>query len=104
MPSLFGGTSFIAISPDGKTLVTAAYDCSVKLWNLRTGELLDTLAQGLGAEMSMHVGRIYPSSLAFSPDGKTFALGHGGLSGLFNLSIHIQRVELPSRLGKAFQN
>ncbi len=104
MPSLFGSTSFIAISPNGETLVTAAYDCSVRLWNLRTGELLGTLAQGLTAEMSMHVGRIYPSSLAFSPDGKTLAIGRGGLSGLFDLSIDIRRLELPSRLSEGSQN
>ena len=69
---------------------------SLELWNLRTGKLLRTLRTGLmESGMETHVGRIYPSSLVFSPDSKTLAAGDGGVYGLFDLAIHIWRVEMP---------
>jgi len=53
----------IAISVDGKTVAGACRDHKVRLWDLATGKLQETL-EGHGAE-------IY--SLAFSPDGSTLA-------------------------------
>ncbi|MDY7008680.1 MAG: AAA-like domain-containing protein, partial [Cyanobacteriota bacterium] len=52
----------VAFSPDGKTIATASYDNTVKLWNQK-GKLLQTLE---GHENSV-------KSVAFSPDGKTIA-------------------------------
>ncbi|MCY7368041.1 MAG: hypothetical protein LH474_07800 [Chamaesiphon sp.] len=51
----------IAISPDGKILASGGE--TIKLWDLATGELKNTL-QG-------HAGAVY--SVKFSADGKTIA-------------------------------
>jgi WD40 repeat protein len=66
----------LAISPDGQTLVNGAYNDShltlppadsqnVKVWNLKTGKVLHSLFVGFGSV----------DTVAFSPDGQTFATG-----------------------------
>ena len=40
-----GALSHVAVSPDGQTLATLAYDNSVRLWHLPTGRALFTLLQ-----------------------------------------------------------
>jgi WD40 repeat protein len=80
-----GGSASIAISPDGQKLVTAAWDHSVKLWNLRTGTLLKTLFEP--SINDQNFGRIYTTSIAFSPDGKTIAIGSGGVLSTFGISV-----------------
>jgi WD40 repeat protein len=57
------GIFSVAISPDGETLASGCMK-AVKLWNIHTGELIQTLS---GC-----------SPLAFSPDGKTLASGGDG--------------------------
>nr|WP_242040684.1 WD40 repeat domain-containing protein [Coleofasciculus sp. FACHB-1120] len=82
-----GGT-LTAISGDGQKLVAIdSMKHSVKLWNLRTGTLHKTLYEGFFDEQ--HLGRIYTSSIAFSPDGKTIAIGSGG--GLSGFGIGVYR-------------
>ncbi|MFE1744253.1 WD40 repeat domain-containing protein [Coleofasciculus sp. H7-2] len=82
IPEGFGS---ISISADGQKLVATSWDNSVKLWNLRTGGLLKTLFKASINDQTL--GRIYASSIAFSPDGKTLAIGSGGgLSG-FGISV-----------------
>lgn len=52
----------MAISPDGRFLITGSYDKTAKLWNVETG--LEILTFELGYE--------YVGSVAFSPDGRFF--------------------------------
>lgn len=62
--TLKGHTSWIvalAISPDGRTLVSGSLDDRILVWDFRTGERLGTL---IGHRNSIN-------SLAFSPDGQT---------------------------------
>ena len=59
--------SFMAVSPDGRTLATASCDRSIKLWDTGTGRELRTLCREEG----------WMRALAFSPDGNTLAIGGG---------------------------
>ncbi len=55
----------VAISPDGQMLASGNEDSTIKLWNLKTGDLLRTLT---GHKSSV-------ASVAISPDGQTLASG-----------------------------
>jgi WD40 repeat protein/tRNA A-37 threonylcarbamoyl transferase component Bud32 len=72
-----GATSPLALSPDGQTLVTSGTN-GVVVWNAARGEKLQALSRASGGAM------------AFSPDGKTVALGvqSGG-----RLEIELRDVE-----------
>jgi WD40 repeat protein len=65
--------SFMALSPDGRTLATASCDRSIKLWDTGTGRELRTLCRETG----------WMYALAFSPDGNTLATG--GLDAVLRL-------------------
>lgn len=55
--------SALAITPDGKNIVSGSFDKTIKLWNLSTGQLIRTL--------SPHIKGVI--CIAISPDGKTLA-------------------------------
>ncbi|MEH2125748.1 WD40 repeat domain-containing protein [Nostoc sp.] len=55
----------LAISADGKLLVSGSWDQTIKVWQLETGELLHTLKG--------HRDRVY--AIALSPDGQIIASG-----------------------------
>src|SRR5436190_4910569 len=55
----------VAFSPDSKTLASASYDGTLKLWDITTGKERATLGEYKGCL----------GCVAFSPDGKTLASG-----------------------------
>lgn len=65
----------LAFSPDGKTLASASADGSVRLWDVRTGALQETLQCG---ESRAHC-------VAFSQSGKRLAAGFGGERGMVQI-------------------
>ena len=55
----------VAISPDGRRLVSAAFDNSVKVWDIASGR-----------EMATLVGHPYhANTVAFSPNGRYLVAG-----------------------------
>ena len=55
----------VAFSPDGKTLAMASREGTVQLWDVATGNILETLKGHSSAVQAV----------AFSPDGRTLASG-----------------------------
>ena len=84
---------FVAISPDGQTLVSSSADRTIKLWNLPTGELRTTL--------SGHSNQVL--SVALTPDGQTLASSSWDRTiKLWNLPTGELRRTLSSRSNEAW--
>ena len=76
LQTLEGHTAWVnsvTFSPDGKTIASASYDNTVRVWSAATGDCLQTLKG--------HIIRV--NSVAFSPDGKAVA------SALYNNTVRV---------------
>ncbi len=62
------GVAAVAFSPDGKWLVTAALDGTMRLWDAEVGQEVRRVGDNVG----------FLRSVAFSPDGKRAVSGGGG--------------------------
>lgn len=72
-----GYVQSIAISPNGKTALTASWDCTVKLWDIEKGDVIRTY---LGHEDQVN-------AVDISPDGKTAISGDkNGILKLWDIS------------------
>jgi WD40 repeat protein len=68
--------TYIAIGTDGQTLVSGDNNKTIKIWNIRTGELLRTLS---GSEFGSR-------TVAISPDREIVASGSSGIVEVWNLN------------------
>lgn len=60
----------LAFSPDSKQIVTSEYDCSARLYDIETGEIVWSHVIPNGDQQSSYV-----SEIDFRPDGKQIAVG-----------------------------
>ncbi|MEU2925547.1 WD40 repeat domain-containing protein [Streptomyces sp. NPDC007251] len=76
-----GAVYLTSFSPDGKTLATASYDRTVRLWNVADPRRPEPLGKPLTGHTS------WVSSAVFSPDGHTLAsAGDDGTIRLWNVT------------------
>jgi WD40 repeat protein/beta-lactamase regulating signal transducer with metallopeptidase domain len=90
--------TFVSFGPDGKTLVTAARDGTVRLWELATGKEVRRFTRPKGGAakpvkggidaMMLMAGQNDASSfrVAFAPGGKTLAAAGGNLIQLWEVA------------------
>ncbi|MEM7725477.1 MAG: WD40 repeat domain-containing protein [Cyanobacteria bacterium P01_A01_bin.45] len=86
--SKLGNITSITASPSKTNLVITTLNGGIELWDLQTGKQVNTLVQPL--KNPQNFDRLYPSITAFSPDGKTIAVGYGGAADLSNFSINLR--------------
>ena len=85
--------SCVAISPDGETIVSGSSDKTIKIWNLKTGDLKDTLFG--------HTDRIH--DIAISPDGQTIvSASHDSKIKVWDLKTGDLKKTLSSNSGSVF--
>ena len=60
----------LSISPDSKTLVSGSRDFTLKIWNLETGQLLNTLSDHYEPVVSSHITDAGQSLISSSLSGK----------------------------------
>lgn len=69
-----GPVEDLAFNSDHSMLLSGHYDGAILLWNIETGELVKTIANG-GTGYPEEGNMVY--SLAFRPDNRVFASAHG---------------------------
>ena len=62
--------SKIMFTPDGQTLISVSFDKTIRLWDVETGDLIDTFRHQIGEG---HEGEIHAAAL--SSDGNILAIG-----------------------------
>ncbi|WEO96417.1 hypothetical protein A6P39_021605 [Streptomyces sp. FXJ1.172] len=93
LPGHTGAVYLTSFSPDGKTLATASYDRTVRLWNVTD----PSRPKPLGKPLTGHTSWV--SSAVFSPDGKTLAsAGDDGTIRLWNVTDPARPVSLGAPL------
>lgn len=80
---------YIVLTPDDRRAVTAAYDGSVRVWDVQTGELQQRFFLPKGAP----IGTLL-RGLAMAPDGQRIAVtGHNMRRAIFILSLQTGQIE-----------
>jgi WD40 repeat protein len=71
-PGHMGSVVSLAVSPDGRRLVSAGGDRTLRVWELATGKECALLERATGARTAVYPAPHYP--MAFSPDGALLAI------------------------------
>lgn len=80
---------YVVLTPDDQRAVTAAYDGSVRVWDVQTGELQQRFFLPKGAP----IGTLL-RGLAMAPDGQRIAVtGHNMRRAIFILSLQTGQIE-----------
>lgn len=64
----------LCFTPDGRELISASFDKTIRIWDVQSGEMLRVLRPPIGPN---RYGAIYAAAL--SPDGRTLAVGGIGV-------------------------
>lgn len=72
-PGALAEITSVAFSPDGKTIAVGSFNSTVKLWDLKTGQVESTFSWQPSTLGSATIASDTP--LAFSPDGQALAIG-----------------------------
>ncbi|NEQ31289.1 MAG: protein kinase, partial [Leptolyngbya sp. SIO4C5] len=65
----------LSLSPDGRAVATGSTDKAVRLWDLRNGELIQTLGSALPLLNNRHRAQV--NAVLFSADGRSLFSGSG---------------------------
>jgi WD40 repeat protein len=83
----------VMLTPDGATLISVSDDKTIRLWDVKTGDLMKTIRGQIGAG---NEGELFAGAL--SPDGKTLAAGGFGIPG-GDKPIHLYNIETGEQIG-----
>jgi WD40 repeat protein len=90
----FKDVAALAFTPDGDRLISASYDCTIKIWELNTGKLLATLRKDTDhPHRSFNLGSKV-EALALSNDGQVLA------SGDFDNRVYLWDLQNPQSIHK----
>ncbi len=81
-----GKVRSLAVSPDGQFLASSSEDQTVKLWNLKTGQIIRTIT---------NVGNI--NQLSFSPNGRILAMENSETTQFWNWRLPQQISTIPAK-------
>ena len=74
----------LAISPDGKRFVSGTHQGDYTLWNLATGQMQVQLKRPAERISMFGISDVSPADVAFSPNGKLFAITSAASVRLYN--------------------